>query len=609
MFGWRLKLLRINLTEGTVKTEIVDQQLARDFVGGRGWAIRYLFDELDPYVDPLSEDNKVIFATGPLTGTPVPSGARYMVITKSPLTGCLTCANAGGEFPTEMKRTGYDIFIIEGQAPKPTYLWINNEAAELRSADHLWGLDVASTDELVRRETDPKARIACIGPAGEKLVKIAAIMNDKHRAAGRGGVGAVLGAKRLKAVAVRGVRDVPLWDSEKFFAISDKIREEILRSAKKGELILRDYGTSYVSSLTNSYGILPTRNFQLGQFSGVDNISGEALNKKYLLHRKPCHGCPVACGRVTKVKHPIYGGTGEGPEYETLAAFGSACGVDDLEAIIKANYLCNELGLDTISMGMTIACAMELYEKGYVDHQDTGWPLRFGNAEAIVSLTQKTALRIGFGDLLAEGSYRMASHYGHPELSISSKKLEFPGYDPRGVKGMGLLYATSNIGASHMRGDSIYVELGYMSIDADPLTYQGKANYSKQLQDIFAVIDSAGLCVFVAMRYFVMHDESMSINRLASLMKAATGTDYNDENLLLAGERIYNLERLFLSEAGITRRDDILPVRMIREPMPDGPARGQVVELEPMLSEYYELRSWDNNGRPRRKKLIQLGLM
>ncbi|MBW1931294.1 MAG: aldehyde ferredoxin oxidoreductase family protein [Deltaproteobacteria bacterium] len=608
MQGWMGKLLRVDLTTGRLSVEMVDPEVARDFIGGRGWAIRYLYDEVDPGVDPLSEGNKVIFATGPLTATLTPSGARYMVVTKSPLTGAITCANAGGEFPTEMKRTGFDMFIFEGRSPRPIYLWVNDDQAELRPADHLWGMDVHTTVALIRKETDPKVRVACIGPAGEKLVKIAAIMNDAHRAAGRAGVGAVLGYKNLKAVAVRGHNKVSLADPEKLMDISKEVRKEVEQIAKAGKLVLRDYGTAYVATVTNSFGIIPTRNFQSGVFAGAEVISGEILNKKYLIRPKPCHGCPIACGRVTRVEHPLYGGEGEGPEYETLAAFGSSCGIDNLEAIIKANYLCNELGLDTISTGMTISCAMELYEKGYLPQADVGRPLEFGDAGAIVDLTRKTALREGFGDLLAEGSFRLASRYGHPEVSISSKKLEFPGYDPRGVKGMGILYATSNIGASHMRGDTIYVELGYVSVDVDPLTHKHKAHYCKHLQDIFAVIDSVGLCVFVAMRHFVQHNESLSMTRLADLMNSATGVGYDPKNLLLAGERIYNLERLFLLKAGFTKDDDTLPPRMLKEPMPEGPAQGQVVELDVMLPEYYQLRGWSSEGIPTEEKLKELGL-
>jgi len=608
MPGWMNRILRVDLTEGRLTEETVDPDLARAYLGGRGWAIKYLHDEVDPRVEPLSARNKLLLATGPLTGTWAPSGARYMVVTKSPLTGALTCANSGGEFPTEMKRTGYDMFIIQGRSPRPVYLWVKDQEAELRPADHLWGLDVPSTEEAVRAETDPRARVACIGPAGERLVRMAAIMNDKHRAAGRAGVGAVMGSKNLKAVAVRGGRKVPLADPEGLAAISREVREEVAQTARQGQLVLRDYGTAYVSLMTHQAGIIPTRNFQTGLFPPARDISGYTLTEKYLLHPRPCHGCPVACGRVTRVDHPLYGGQGEGPEYETLAAFGSSCGVDDLAAITKANYLCNELGLDTISTGMTIGCAMELFEKGYLTRAEVGRSLAFGDARAVVELTRQTALRRGFGDRLAEGSHRLASDCGHPELSISAKKLEFPGYDPRGVKGMGILYATSNIGASHMKGDTIYVEMGYLSLEVDRFAWQGKPHYCKELQDIFAVIDSAGVCVFVAMRHLVDHDQSLAMTRLSRLLEAATGVGYDPAGLARAGERIYNLERLFLLGAGFSRGDDTLPPRMLREPMPEGPAKGQVVELDRMLPEYYRLRGWDQEGRPTAAKLTELGL-
>ncbi len=607
MFGWFGQVLRVDLTNAKTTVENVDPQVAKDFIGGRGWAIKYLYDEVDPSVDPLAAENKLIFATGPLTATLAPTGNRYMVVTKSPLSGALSCSNSGGRFPTELKRTGFDLIIFEGRAPQPVYLWINDDQVEIRPAGHLWGRTVPETEEALLSETDPKARVASIGPAGERLVKIAAIMNDKHRAAARSGVGAVMGGKNLKAVVVRGTREPALADPEGMQALCRALQTQVGGDAKKGSA-LREYGTAYVPPVTNELGILPTRNFQSGVFEGVDGINGHVLKEKYLVRAKPCYRCPIACGRETQVDDPPYAGEGEGPEYETIASLGSACGIDNLAAVAKANYLCNELGLDTISTGVTIACAIELYERGILPVSDVGRPLRFGDGDAVIALVQQTAYREGFGDLLAEGSYRLATRYGHPEFSITAKKLEFPGYDPRGAKGMGLLYATSNIGASHMAGDIAYSEVFGVPQRLDPLTTEDKPRLVMRFEDAFAIIDAAGLCVFLSVRYLFDPDVNLWPTRLTQLMNYATGAGYTPETLLEAGERVFNLERLFLLKAGLTGDDDTLPRRMLEEPMPEGPAQGHVAELDRMLPEFYRLRGWDEKGIPTRERLAALGL-
>ncbi len=608
MYGWHHKLLRIDLTYQKYSIEDIDPKISKDYIGGRGVAIRYLYNEVNPQVDPFSPDNKLIFATGPLTATPAPTGNRYMVITKSPLTGALTNSNSGGDFPTWMKRTGFDIFIFEGTAPKPVYLWVNEDQIEIRSAEHVWGKDVHETTDILLEETDPKAKVACIGPAGEKLALMAAIMNDKHRAAARSGVGAVMGSKNLKAVVCQGKMNPAMFDEAGMKELSVKISKEVGVDVKKGSN-LRDYGTAYVPPVTNELGILPTRNLQTGVFEGVDNINGTSLKEKYLISHKPCYRCPISCGRLTEVNEPGYEGKGEGPEYETLASLGSSCGIDNLAAITKANYYCNELGLDTISTGMTIACAMEMYEKGYIPERDIGQPLRFGDADAMISMVKKMGYREGFGDILAEGSFRMAARYGHPEIAITARKQEFPGYDPRGSQGMGLLYATSNIGASHMEGDLAYSEVFGVPEKIDPLTTERKPELIKRFEDAFALIDAAGLCVFLSVRYVFDKDVMLWPTRLTELVNLTTGANYTPEEIMISAERIYNLERLFLIAAGSGGNDDTLPYRMLNEPMPEGPAKGRVVDLDIMLPIFYEVRGWDENGVPTQEKLDELGLV
>jgi aldehyde:ferredoxin oxidoreductase len=381
---------------------------------------------------------------------------------------------------------------------------------------------------------------------------------------------------------------------------------EVGTDSKKSAL--RIYGTPYVPDVTNEMGILPTRNFQEGQFEGADKINGPSLNERFLIRPKPCYKCPIACGRVTRVDEPGYEGEGEGPEYESIAGLGSACGVDDLAALTKANYICNELGMDTISVGMTIACAMEMVEKEIIPPDDVGEPLRFGDGDAVIEFTRKTAYREGFGDLLAEGSYRLASKYGHPEFSMTAKKLEFPGYDPRGAKGMGLLYATSNIGASHMAGDLAYAEVFGVPEKIDPLTTDNKSALIMRYEDAFALIDASGLCVFLSMRYVFDPDVNLWPTRLTELMNLTTGVGYTAEEIMKAAERVYNLERMFLVKSGFTRADDTLPPRMLAEPMTEGPSAGEVVELEQMLPLFYELRGWDEEGVPTDAKLQELGL-
>ena len=610
MHGWHGRILRINLTTSDLHEEAFSHEQALKYFGGRGLAIKVLLEGMDPQADALSPENLLVMATGPLTSTPAPTGNRYMVVTKSPLTGALSNSNSGGVFPTMMKRSGYDLFVFEGAASKPVYLYVDERKAELRDATHLWGLDTHQTEDAIRRETADDVRVACIGPAGENLVLIAAIINDKHRAAARSGVGAVMGSKNLKAVAVRGNLKPALHDEKAMRSVVREANREVAADIRAGSS-MRIYGTSYVPDVTNEAGIFPTFNFQYGQFEGTPSINGPTLKEHFLVRHGGCYGCPLACARITEVRAEEWGeqyaGRGEGPEYETIGSLGSACGVDNMAAIAKANYLCNELGLDTISTGLTIACAMEMYTKGILTEEQIGRPLPFGDADGMIAMVRAAARRQGFGDEVAQGSWRLASKYGHPELSITAKKLEFPSYDARGLKGMGLLYATSNIGASHMAGDTAYTELFGVGKKIDGLSYEGKAELTKHFQDIFALIDAAGLCVFVAIRYTLDTANGYIPTRVSEVINHATGSDYTPESLLETAERIYNLERLFLTKAGFTRADDTLAQRM-SEPMPAGPVQGETFDLDRLLDDYYATRGWDADGIPTQQRLKRLGI-
>lgn len=606
--GWIGKILRVDLTAGTTAVEPLERSKAVDYVGGRGLGARMLLDEVPATIDPFSPANKLIFLTGPLTGTGTPTGARYMVMTKSPLTGALTCSNAGGQFPAMLKRAGFDGIVFEGSSAEPVYLWVCEGAAELRSAAHLWGKDTHETDRLLRQETREDAKTAVIGPAGERRVLFASIMNDRDRAAGRSGVGAVMGSKNLKGVVVFGTAKVPVHDPQTFKALLKDIMAGFKQATQKGPLPLRVYGTAITSTGTQNVGAYPTRNFQQGTFEHWKDIGGEVLTEKYLVRTKSCYSCPIGCGRVTRVAEGPFRGEGEGPEYETVYALGSNCGVRDFAAVIKANYICNEMGMDTISAGATIACAMEMYERGILKEHIIGRPLPFGDAQALVDMVQKTALREGFGNELAEGSLRLATRYGCPELAMVSKGQEFAGYEPRAEKGMGLAYATSPIGASHMRGDPAYIEILGVPVLVDPLTWEDKPQIVKDWQDVFALIDSAGLCVFFSVRNLVSKTKDIRPVRLLELLNAVTGAGYTLESLMTAAERIINTERLFLVKAGFDVKDDTLPRRMTHEPMPVGPAQGHVCELDKMLPLYYRLRGWDSSGRPTEALLRRLGL-
>ncbi|MBN1226511.1 MAG: aldehyde ferredoxin oxidoreductase family protein [Deltaproteobacteria bacterium] len=598
--GYMGKILRVDLSTGKIGTEPLNEQIAKDFIGARGYAVKIFSDEVDAKIDPLGPENKIIFATGPLTLTSSPAASRYNVVTKSPLNNTIAGSNSGGFWGPELKKAGYDMIIVEGKAEKPVYLWVSEDKVELKDATHLAGKDTSETTDTIIKDLggDKQIKVSCIGPAGENLVKFSCIINEKTRAAGRTGVGAVMGSKNLKAIAVRGRKKVPIANEGKykeFLKVAmDKVKANPVTSQG-----LPTYGTMVLNNIINQNGLYPTRNFQTGVFESVDMVSGEKLADTYLVKNKGCYGCPIACGRLTKLPD---GEEGEGPEYETSWAFSADCGIDDLVAVTKANYMCNKMGLDTISTGATIASAMELYEKGYVKKEELeGAPeLKFGNTDALLHYVEAIALRKGLGDKLAEGSYEFAKAHGHPELSMSVKKQDLPAYDPRGAQGHALEYATSNRGGCHVRGYLISPEILGSPEKLDPFVTEGKAQWVKTFQDLTAVIDSEGICLFTSF--------ALGADDYANLLSAATGIDYSAEEALKAGERIWNLEKLWNIDIGLTKDDDTLPPRFLEEPMPDGASKGQIVHLDVTLPEYYELRGWSDTGIPTEAKLQELNL-
>lgn len=598
MYGWMGQILRVNLTKGTIDRETIDPDILHQYIGARGLGTRIFCDEVDPQVEPLSIENKLIFMTGPLTGTLAGSGGRYNVVTKGPLNGTIAASNSGGSFGPELKYAGYDGIIIEGKAAQPVYLWIYNQEVELRDAGDLWGKDIIATTDAVREATDDDAKVACIGPAGENQVKFACIMNEYNRAAGRSGVGAVMGFKNLKAIAVRGTGPIKVADPKAFKEAALDVRAKLKAHPVTGQG-LAAYGTNILVNILNEHGGLPVKNFsEAARYDRAEKISGEYHTENYLIRNKGCFGCPIGCGRVTNISQGKFKSHGEGPEYEATWTFGSNLDIDNFEAVCEANFLCNELGMDPITMGGTLSCAVEMLERGIIPRDVT--KMTWGDAETMVELVRKTAYREGFGDELAEGSYRLGEKYGHPEFSMTVKKQELPAYDPRGQQGIGLEYATSNRGGCHVRGYMTSPEILGLPEKVDPDTTEGKPGLLKIFQDLTALCDSAGLCLFTTF--------AIGLPEIAAQLRTATGLNLSDEDYLKIGERVWNLERLFNLKAGLGKEDDTLPERLLKEPMKGGPHEGRVVRLDIMLPEYYRLRGWDESGVPTPEKMADLGL-
>ena len=590
MQGWAGKILDINLSEGTIETVPLDMEMARLFLGGRGLGARLLWDLVGPEVKPLDPENALIFTTGPITASSSQTSNRFNVSTKSPLTNTLLHANSGGWWGMQFKRTGHDALIVRGKAAKPVMISITPEGVSIDDAADIWGKTVFETTEALGQNRN-KRNVLCIGPAGENLSRMAAIMNDKERALARGGAGAVMGSKNLKAIVVEGKERNRPADNDQFkFMLYET--GKLIKASPLTSQALPEFGTAVVLNVVNEIGVLPTRNFQQSQFEGAHKISGEAITDEILVENQACWACPITCTRISKTKS---GKEGEGPEFESTWAFGAQCGIDDLDTIAEANFLCNDLGLDTISMGNTIGCAMELAEKGFLDSD-----LRFGQANKLLELISDTAYRRGLGDEMAEGSYRMAEKYGAPELSMTVKKLELPAYDPRGMQGQGLVYATSNRGACHETGNMLGPEVLALPRLIDRFATQGKAGIVSVHQDSAAVIDSLVYCKFANM--------AVAEEFFARTLTAVTGEHFTADDLMKVGERVWNLERLYNQREGFTQDDDTLPDRLLNEPVTDGPSQGFTAKLAPMLVEYYQFRGWDENGIPKDEKLAELGL-
>ena len=613
MYGYMGKILRVNLSNGTITEEFPDDDTLKMFLGGAGLATKYLFDEVESGIDPLGPENKLIFMTGPMTGTSSPSTGRYSVVAKSPLTGFWGHANSGGYWGRDLKRAGFDGVIFEGISEKPVYLVTDEGKAELKDATHLWGKNTSETTRIIKEELDEKFNVACIGIGGENKVKFAAIMNDADepnwgRAAGRCGLGAVMGSKKLKAIVSRGTAKVVVADKEKYKEEAKKRFDWVNQSLLK--MTLEVFGTAAMLDLVNEKGGFPTRNFQTGVFKASEKINGEAINDNILIKRKPCFACPIHCGRVSEIKSGPYASKGEGPEYESLCSLGSMCDIDDLEAITYAHFLCNEYGLDTISAGATIAFAMECFEKGILTDTD-GLEVKFGDTDVMLELVHRIGKREGkIGDLLAEGSKAVSERLGQgsEKFAMHVKGLELPAYDSRAAKITGVGFATANRGGDHMTSfieGPTFLSLPFTLVDgelSDDLEATPEdTRILKDYEDAFGVFDSIGGCKFMGM--------VLTGDDWATLIATLFGwEDFTEQDFRKTGERIFNLQRAYNLREGLNRDDDTLPKRLLEEPMPEGAAEGHTVELESLLDAYYEYRGWDKDGKPTPGKLEDLEL-
>lgn len=601
--GYHNKLLRINLTGHTYKTEEIPEDILLKYIGGRGLGVKLLFDELPAKIDPLSPENKLLFVTAPLHGSNAATASRFSVVCKSPLTGGIGETNSGGHFGVDLKNTGYDVLILEGKSEKPCYIFIDGETIKIKEAQHLWGKTTDVTTDILIEETDPKAGVACIGPAGEKGALISSIVNEKGHHSGRTGVGAVMGSKNLKAIVVKGSVETP-YANEETLKDAKKEWQTFIGEAPLTKNALKEYGTPALVNIINSRGGFPTKNFQEGYFANAESISGETIKELYYVRSQPCKACPIGCAHLTRTPER----EGKGPEFETVWSLGAACFVHDLEKITNANYNCNEYGIDTISVGNTIACAMEMSEKGYFDdktydliRKSIGRDLKFGDADAMLKLTELAGKCEGFGELIAMGSYRLASKFGHPEIAMQVKGLELPAYDPRGFYGMSLSLSTSNRGGCHLKAYLVSTEALSSPFEIDRFSEKGKPGLAKLYQDLIATIDSMGVCIFTSFALNPIH--------YANMVSAITGVKMDSNALLKIGERIWNLEKLFNLREGLTRKDDTLPPRLMNETFVAGHSKGIKVNLEPLLDRYYSIRGWNEEGIPSDDKLKELDLI
>ncbi len=610
MSGLWGRILRVNLSQSTVKEEAIPEEWIRNYVGGRGLASRYLIEEVPKGADPLGPQNILIFMAGLLTGTASPTASKHVVVAKSPLTGIIGMSISGGFWATKLKKSGFDGIIFEGISPKPVYLVIEEGAAELRDAGHLWGKNVFETIEKVRDDLDEGFGVTCIGTAGENLVKYAAIIDNDERAAGRCGLGAVMGSKRLKAIAVKGSKKVPIAD-EKAFKESEKINFKLVDNATC-KLSFQGFGTPLAVDLMNIKGYFPYKNWQTSYIEDIEGISGNTYIEQIFVGPWGCNTCTIKCARKVEVKEGKYNGfKGRGPEYETVWVWGGSAAINDIEAIAVITHLCNDYGIDTMSCGSTVAFAMECYEKGILTRAETdGLDIKFGDAAAAIALIPKIARREGFGDLMAEGTRIMAKILGRDteRFAMNVKGLELPGYECRGAHILGLAYSVGSRGGCHNMAECQLYALADIPCnlikDTTPIKDRSVADPVQvqrlfELENASTVIDCLGSCKFI------MGDGNTYKEILKSISNVI-GREFTYDEFKRLGERVWNMERVFNVREGIGRTDDNLPKRLLEEPLTEGLGQGHVTNIDMLLDHYYELRGWDKNGIPTYARLREL---
>jgi aldehyde:ferredoxin oxidoreductase len=606
MGGYKNRILRANLTTRQFSEESLQPELIHDYIGGRGFGAKLLYDNLKPGIDPLGADSKLIFVAGPLAGTNAQSCGRYNVFFKSPLTGTYFSSSSGGHFASELKFAGFDAIIIEGISEKPVYLLVQDGKCEFRDATYLWGLGCNDTHTLIREElSNHNARIACIGPAGENLVKYAGVISDR-RAAGRGGAGAVMGAKKLKALVLNGSEKVEAADREAFAAAVKEQINAIKTHPNYDNFSLRGTQTA---EFTQILGMFPTKNFREGIMANAERIEGAEFDKLRVRNTR-CYSCMIHCGSITKISSGKYAGAwSEGPEYETIWGFSGSVSDPDIGRVVAADYYCDNMGIDTISASVAIGFAYELYERGIITRSDTGGlELVYGNGDPALELVRQMVYREGFGEVLADGVKQAARKIGKgaEQYAIQVKGLELPGYDPRGAKAHGLNLMTSNIGADHCLGYSAQEIFGVPNPrPVERLAVEFKGELTKINQDMTAFNETGILCALNTANGMTPADV------FGRMLASSTGVkDFADPAYLwLVGERIYNLERMFNVHEGFGKKDDAFPRRFSQEPLPAGPSRGQIFEEDQLLADYYQARGWDpDTGIPSPKKLAELGL-
>jgi aldehyde:ferredoxin oxidoreductase len=603
MNGWTGRCLRVSLTEGKHTIEKIEPELLKRFLGGRGLGVKTFVDEVDPQIDPLAPENKLIFISGPLVGTGAITGASCNIITKSSLTGTLACAKMRGHFGAELKFAGFDMVIIEGKAEGPVLLSIMDDRVKLVPALEYWGRSTVDTEQLFKKNladqwVSRETFMATIGPAGERLLPLANVVNDRFLSVGGAGVGAVMGSKNLKGLAVKGQHSLQVADGSRFVQVINTLINK-LNSAPLTSQSMSQWGTAFMVGLCNEKGILPQDNFRKGSLS-LKNIGTEALNSAFALRSRSCFACPVGCIKKTDVKHSAYEGRGMVPTYLAIGSLGVNCGVNDLEVIGMANMLCAEMGLDPAATGGTLATAMEMLEQKALTPEELKIDLRFGNGEAMLEAIRLMSTKGGHAKRLGQGGRSLAESFGKPEIFMGVKGMPLAPFDPRAIQGLGLHFATCNYGPHHLYGNTFIDELLNAHEKIDPWDIEGKPQLVKEYQDTTAVMDSLGLCSWPLM--------GLKFKNYVPMVNSCLGTSYTAADLLEVGERIWNMERLFNMGAGFDETHDVLPDRFIKEPVTEGPAEGQVSRLQEMRPEYYHLRGWSEKGEPLPATLSALGL-